>query len=85
VSSNLGLAGTLISDPKLVPLGNHGGETRTHALVPLSPAVDHGNNVDGLTVDQRGSGFLREVGAAADIGAYERQVNDDEIFYDGVE
>lgn len=85
VSANLGLPDTLTSNPRLVPLANHGGPTRTHALVPLSPAVDVGNNTFPLTYDQRGTGFSREVGAAADIGAYERQVNDDEIFYDGVE
>ena len=85
VSSNLSLPDTLTSDPRLVPLGDHGGPTRTHALVPLSPAVDHGNNLLALAFDQRGAGFSRAVGAAADIGAYERQTTDDEIFYDGVE
>lgn len=86
VSSNLGLPDTLTSDPRLAPLANHGGATRTHALLPLSPAVDVGNNTFPLTYDQRGTGFLREVLAGSpDIGAYERQVNDDEIFYDGLQ
>ena len=86
VSSNLSLSGTLTSNPRLAPLANHGGPTRTHALVPLSPAVDQGNNTFPLTFDQRGSPFSREVPSGSpDIGAYERQVNDDEIFYDGVE
>ncbi len=86
VASNFGLPGTLTSDPKLAPLANHGGSTRTHALVPLSPAVNVGINVAGAIDDQRGTGFLREVPSGSpDIGAYERQVNDDEIFYDGVE
>lgn len=85
VSSNVPLAGTLTSDPKLVPLGNHGDPTRTLALSPTSPAIDHGNDIAGGSTDQRGNGFARVVGAAADIGAYERQVNDDEIFYDGCE
>jgi hypothetical protein len=83
ISSNLGLPDTLTSDPRLVPLANHGGPTRTHALSSNSPAIDKGNNVLPISTDQRGTGFAREVGAAADIGAYERQVNDDEIFYDG--
>ena len=83
VSSNLLLAGTLTSDPRLVPLGNHGGATRTHALSSNSPAIDKGNNAAHETFDQRETGFLRVVGPSADIGAYERQVNDDEIFYDG--
>jgi hypothetical protein len=86
VSSNLGLSGTLTSDPRLAPLANHGGPTRTHALLPLSPAINVGNNIPGSLFDQRGSGFSREVPVGSpDIGAYERQVNDDEIFYDGLQ
>ena len=82
VASNLGLAGTLTSDPQLTPLGNHGGITRTHALSASSPAVNHGSNVVNLSRDQRG--FTREIPAGSpDIGAYERQINDDEIFYGG--
>jgi hypothetical protein len=50
-----------------------------------SPAVDHGNNTASLAYDQRGIGFARVVGASADIGAFERQVGDDEIFYGGFE
>jgi len=34
---------------------------------------------------RRGPGFDRSVGLQADIGAYERQLTDDEIFYDGME
>ena len=76
-------AGTLRSDPQLGPLADHGGPTRTHAINPRSPAVDAGNDTAALTKDQRGD--ARVVGAAADIGAYERQANDDEIFYSGFE
>jgi hypothetical protein len=82
---------TLFSDPRIGPLSNHGGPTRTHALAPLSPAVNAGINSTLLpntgmppATDQRGIGFDRSVGAT-DIGAYERQVNDDEIFSDGFE
>ena len=71
------------TDPHLVPLGNHGGLTRTHALIPGSAALGLGNNLANFTNDQRGSGFPRLNAGAADIGAYERQPNDDEIFYDG--
>jgi hypothetical protein len=86
MSSNLGLSGTLTGNPMLAPLANHGGLTRTHALLPLSPAVNAGINVFGSIYEQRGSGFLREVPSGSpDIGAYERQVNDDEIFYDGLQ
>jgi hypothetical protein len=76
---------TVTADPHLAPLGDHGGSTRTHALLATSPAFDHGNNSRALLTDQRGSGFVRIVGAAADIGAYERQAIDDEIFFDGFE
>lgn len=71
-------------DPKLAPLGNHGGFTRTHALLPGSPAIDVGNNAGAFATDQRGAGFAREVPSGqADIGAYERQVDEDEIFGNG--
>lgn len=71
-------------DPRLAPLAHHGGLTRTHALLASSPAIDHGNNAGNQANDQRGVGFPREVpDAKPDIGAYERQVNDDEIFYAG--
>ena len=73
------------ADPKLVPLGNHGGETQTHALIAGSPALGVGNNLGNFTTDQRGAGFPRLNGGFVDIGAYERQPNDDEIFYSGVE
>ena len=72
------------SDPQLAPLGNHGGLTRTHALLPGSPAIDAGNNTKAFATDQRGAGFVREVPIGKpDIGAYERQAGDDEIFADG--
>ena len=47
------------------------GPTRTHALRLDSVAIDAGNNASGLPSDQRGGGFARVVGAAADIGAFE--------------
>jgi len=80
-------AGMVIStaDPKLVPLSHHGGETQTHALPPGSPAIGVGNNLANFTKDQRGIGFLRLNAGAADIGAYERQPHDDEIFYSGMQ
>jgi hypothetical protein len=69
-------------DPKLTPLALHGGTVRTHALSTGSPAIDTGTS-GGLPTDERGSGYPRVVGAAADIGAYERQATDDELFYSG--
>jgi hypothetical protein len=74
-------ADTIIANALLTPLADHGGPTRTHGLSLNSPAVDHGSNVGGLATDQRGAGFSRVVGASADIGAFERQADDDELFY----
>ncbi len=76
--------GTIIADPRLTPLADHGGPTWTHGLSLLSPAVDHGSNLIPLATDQRGTGFARDVGAT-DIGAFERQPDDDEIFYGGLQ
>ncbi|GAA0723162.1 choice-of-anchor Q domain-containing protein [Dokdonella soli] len=76
---------TVTANPHLAMLGNHGGPTRTNALSTFSSAVDQGNNVNSLFDDQRGLGYSRSVGFGPDIGAYERQNNDDEIFADGFE
>jgi len=56
-------------DPLLDVLANNGGPTLTHALKAGSPAINAGNNVAGLTTDQRG--FQRVAGGTADVGAYE--------------
>jgi hypothetical protein len=72
---------TITQDPQLGLLAANGGETRTHAIGTASPAFDAGNDVGGTIYDQRGPGFAREVGASADIGAYE--FNADIIFVDG--
>lgn len=72
------------ADPLLTPLGDHGGPTRTHALLTGSPAIDTGKNTKNFLQDQRGAGFARDVPTGKpDIGAYEKQAVDDEIFYDG--
>ncbi len=66
--------------PVLGPLANNGGPTRTHALLPGSPAIDAGHpagcvNWDGapLRRDQRGVSRPRfgEVSVRCDIGAFE--------------
>lgn len=64
---------TSVSDPLLGPLMNHGGPTPTHALGAGSPAIDAGSNEQVLVADQRGGGFARVVGSAADMGAFEVQ------------
>ncbi len=62
---------TLRGSADLLPLFNNGGPTRTHALRTGSAAINAGNNASGLQSDQRGPGFARVVGSAADIGAFE--------------
>jgi hypothetical protein len=65
------LTGTVATplDPRLGPLADNGGPTRTHALLAGSPALNVGSNPANLPTDQRGS--PRVVGPAVDIGAYE--------------
>jgi CSLREA domain-containing protein len=65
-------------DPKLGPLADNGGPTRTHALLAGSPALDGGDNAlardangNPLLTDQRGAGRFGGAGHVADIGAYE--------------
>ncbi len=58
-------------DPLLGPLANNGGPTLTHALMLGSPALDRGSSPEGPANDQRGFGFDRVIGAAADVGAFE--------------
>jgi hypothetical protein len=73
-------------NPQLGPLADNGGPTRTHALLPASPAIDAGDPAavagsGGVPVfDQRGGPYTRVYdggngpGARIDIGAYERNV-----------
>ena len=79
--------GTLLQplDAMLGPLSNNGGMTMTYRLLPGSPAINAGSNMQainaGLVTDQRGMGFDRIIGAAVDIGAFETDV----IFVNGFE
>ncbi|HEY6986072.1 MAG TPA: choice-of-anchor Q domain-containing protein, partial [Rhodanobacteraceae bacterium] len=72
---------TLRIDPLLQPLAYNGGPTRTHALLVGSAALDAGNDVVGLSNDQRGVGHPRTIGSAPDIGAFE--LDPDAIFANG--
>lgn len=78
--------GTLTCAPGLGTLGNHGGPTQTIPLLPVSCAIDAGN-ANSQTFDQRGQGFPRVIGTAADIGAFEYSATAPEgvIFADGFE
>lgn len=60
-------------DPKLSPLGNYGGATKTMPPLPDSPAIDAGGPTSLLT-DQRGQ--PRVLRTAPDIGAYETPTSD---------
>jgi filamentous hemagglutinin family protein len=54
------------SNLNLAPLGDYGGDTQTHALLPGSIAINAGTSLDAPNVDQRG--FDRGI---VDIGAFE--------------
>ncbi|MBW4540564.1 MAG: CHAT domain-containing protein [Myxacorys chilensis ATA2-1-KO14] len=56
-------------DPLLEALANNGGFSRTHALLPRSPAVNAGNNAIATPTDQRGAPRIQQ--AVIDIGAFE--------------
>jgi hypothetical protein len=57
------------TDPRLAPLDDYGGATRTMALLAGSPAIDAATGPDCPPTDQRG--FSRPSGPACDIGAFE--------------
>jgi predicted outer membrane repeat protein len=70
-------------DPKLLPLEDNGGRTKTHALLAGSPAINRGDNQVCQAApinnkDQRG--VARPVGARCDVGAYEGSI-DNGSFY----
>jgi hypothetical protein len=77
--------GTISSCPRLGPLADNGGTTKTHALPAESPAIDTGLTTSiGGDVDQRGE--ARPFGPQADIGAYEWQGGpSDRVFNSGFE
>jgi hypothetical protein len=60
------------TDPLIEPLADNGGPTLTHALQPLSPAIDAGDDVFCSDTDQRG--IDRPQGPQCDIGAFELEV-----------
>jgi hypothetical protein len=63
----------------LGPLADNGGPTKTHALLPGSPAINAGEPTsvggeNGVPIfDQRGEPFTRVFGGRIDIGAFEAQ------------
>jgi filamentous hemagglutinin family protein len=72
VGNTTGSTGLIASDlqnvnPLLAPLGNYGGATLTHALLPGSPAINAAGT-GATAADQRG---IAVVGGVRDIGAFE--------------
>ena len=70
-----GTGNVLDQDARLGPLANNGGPTATHALLPISPAVNTGSVSIAVPpeFDQRGEPFERVRGGQIDMGAYELQ------------
>lgn len=76
--SGTGLINTVVADPLLQPLNDFGGPTPTHSPTRNSPVINAANaalavNFFGapLQVDQRGAGFVRQLGSGVDIGSFE--------------
>jgi CSLREA domain-containing protein len=61
----------LNQNARLLPLGNYGGTTQTHALSPDSPAINAGTSTNAPANDQRGRARVGNV----DIGAFEAPAN----------
>ncbi|CAN5121079.1 hypothetical protein BH11PLA2_BH11PLA2_17010 [soil metagenome] len=59
----------------LILAANGASTTLTHAISNAGTAFNAGSNPNGQTTDQRGVGFARVAGSAADIGAFEVQVS----------
>lgn len=66
------LTAFVMVDPKLGPLQNNGGPTRTHALLDESPAIDLIPCPDEDLMDQRL--VTRPQNVLCDVGAYEREL-----------
>lgn len=75
--SSPNLTGNRVNVPaNLAPLGNYGGTTLTHALLPNSQAINNGDpGTSVFTTDQRGA--ARVIGSQ-DIGAFERNISFDQ-------
>jgi hypothetical protein len=59
----------VVADAGLGPLGDNGGPTLTHALLPGSPAIDSAYDAVCPAVDQRG--VTRPQGVRCDAGSFE--------------
>jgi hypothetical protein len=67
-----GAIGDLLNtNPRLGPLADNGGPTRTHALLSGSPAINAGDNAYAPPTDQCGLPRIDEQSHRIDIGAFE--------------
>lgn len=79
----------IVADAGLGPLDDHGGPTKTHELLPGSPAIDAGDNDGAPIPDQRG--VNRPVDgngdglSVVDIGALETSGEPAIVFHDDFE
>lgn len=73
-------SGTITTSLQMLPLALNGATRPTHALRETDPDVEMGSAPSGQTYDERGYPFLRTVGGATDIGAFE--LDPDMIFRD---
>lgn len=71
LATSAGCAATMVADPQLSALADHGGASLTHALAETSPAVDAGNNATCPDEDQRGQSRPSNQANPCDLGAYE--------------
>jgi len=73
---------SLSSNPNLSPLAYNGGLNNTLALLPGSPAINAGTNIDAPVADQRG--IIRPQQSVTDLGAFEVESTDCTSFFSGV-
>ncbi len=79
ITDTLECLGFETSDPKLAPLADNGGPTRTHALLAGSSAIDA---AIGCTVTDDQRYFARPQGVLCDVGAVEFQYSTPRITID---
>ena len=74
-------------NPLMGPLAENGGPTKTHALLPGSPAIDAGtcSDMNGGWVDHDQRGVSRPQLSSCDIGAYEYMFTDNDSEPDGLD
>jgi CSLREA domain-containing protein len=77
--NGIGANNVIGEDPMLENLARNGGETKSHALGPLSPAINAANpaapeSEDGACLPKDQRGHDRPDGSRCDIGAFERHL-----------